>query len=71
MVKVRKSYVVVVGCGGVGSWAALMLLRSYVSFSTSASAVCRRARLTLTCNLVVFRTFYSSTWVSSALTDSY
>jgi tRNA A37 threonylcarbamoyladenosine dehydratase len=30
MVKVRQSYVVVVGCGGVGSWAALMLLRSYV-----------------------------------------
>ncbi|OWT35798.1 mitochondrial protein [Cryptococcus neoformans] len=27
---VRKSYVVVVGCGGVGSWCALMLLRSGV-----------------------------------------
>lgn len=27
MAKIRKSYVVVVGCGGVGSWAALMLLR--------------------------------------------
>ncbi|CDZ96807.1 ubiquitin-protein ligase molybdopterin-converting factor [Phaffia rhodozyma] len=31
MVKVRNSYVVIVGCGGVGSWAALMLLRSGVS----------------------------------------
>ncbi|WWC62914.1 uncharacterized protein I303_105512 [Kwoniella dejecticola CBS 10117] len=30
MDKVRNSYVVVVGCGGVGSWAALMLLRSGV-----------------------------------------
>ena len=30
MAKVRESYVVVVGCGGVGSWAALMLLRRYV-----------------------------------------
>ncbi|WVR06594.1 hypothetical protein IAU60_003626 [Kwoniella sp. DSM 27419] len=30
MAKVRSSYVVVVGCGGVGSWCALMLLRSGV-----------------------------------------
>ncbi|WWC96509.1 hypothetical protein V866_003377 [Kwoniella sp. B9012] len=30
MDKVRNSYVVVVGCGGVGSWCALMLLRSGV-----------------------------------------
>ena len=30
MKKVRDSYVVVVGCGGVGSWAALMLLRRQV-----------------------------------------
>lgn len=30
MQKVRDSYVVVVGCGGVGSWCALMLLRSGV-----------------------------------------
>ncbi|WVF68768.1 hypothetical protein IAT40_003540 [Kwoniella sp. CBS 6097] len=30
MAKVRDSYVVVVGCGGVGSWCALMLLRSGV-----------------------------------------
>lgn len=30
MKKVRNSYVVVVGCGGVGSWAATMLLRSGV-----------------------------------------
>lgn len=29
MAKVREGYVVVVGCGGVGSWAALMLLRRY------------------------------------------
>lgn len=27
MTKIRKSYVVVVGCGGVGSWCSLMLLR--------------------------------------------
>ncbi|WWD18741.1 hypothetical protein CI109_103195 [Kwoniella shandongensis] len=30
MAKVRSSYVAVVGCGGVGSWCALMLLRSGV-----------------------------------------
>ncbi|WRT68055.1 uncharacterized protein IL334_005030 [Kwoniella shivajii] len=30
MAKVRNSFVVVVGCGGVGSWCALMLLRSGV-----------------------------------------
>lgn len=30
MAKVRKGKVVVVGCGGVGSWAAVMLARSYV-----------------------------------------
>lgn len=30
MTKIRDSYVVVVGCGGVGSWAATMLLRSGV-----------------------------------------
>ncbi|WVQ84344.1 hypothetical protein IAT38_006496 [Cryptococcus sp. DSM 104549] len=30
MAMVRNSYVVVVGCGGVGSWCALMLLRSGV-----------------------------------------
>lgn len=30
MAKVRGSYVVIVGCGGVGSWAALMLLRRWV-----------------------------------------
>jgi hypothetical protein len=28
MAKVRKGTVVVVGCGGVGSWAAVMLVRS-------------------------------------------
>jgi len=32
MAKVRESYVVVVGCGGVGSWAALMLLRRYAPY---------------------------------------
>jgi hypothetical protein len=31
MAKVRDGYVVVVGCGGVGSWCALMLLRRYAS----------------------------------------
>lgn len=30
MAKVRKARVVIVGCGGVGSWAAMMLVRSYV-----------------------------------------
>jgi hypothetical protein len=30
MAKVRNGYVVVVGCGGVGSWCALMLLRRWV-----------------------------------------
>lgn len=28
MAKLRRSNVVVVGCGGVGSWAAVMLVRS-------------------------------------------
>lgn len=31
MARVRKGSVVIVGCGGVGSWAAIMLARSYVS----------------------------------------
>lgn len=30
MSKIRGGNVVVVGCGGVGSWAAVMLVRSYV-----------------------------------------
>jgi len=30
MAKIRSGSVVVVGCGGVGSWAAVMLVRSYV-----------------------------------------
>ena len=30
MAKIRKGTVVIVGCGGVGSWAAVMLVRSYV-----------------------------------------
>lgn len=34
MAKVRDSYVVVVGCGGVGSWCALMLLRRYVLYQS-------------------------------------
>jgi hypothetical protein len=34
MTAVRKATVVVVGCGGVGSWAALMLLRRYLPFSS-------------------------------------
>ena len=29
MARIRKGSVVVVGCGGVGSWAAIMLVRSY------------------------------------------
>ncbi len=32
MERIRKSSVVVVGCGGVGSWAAVMLARSYVNY---------------------------------------
>jgi hypothetical protein len=40
MALVRKSYVVVVGCGGVGSWAALMLLRSYVRLSGQLPLFC-------------------------------
>lgn len=31
MARIRKGTVVIVGCGGVGSWAAVMLARSYVS----------------------------------------
>jgi hypothetical protein len=31
MAKVRNSYVVIVGAGGVGSWASVMLARSYVA----------------------------------------
>jgi tRNA threonylcarbamoyladenosine dehydratase len=30
MAKIRNSTVVIVGCGGVGSWAAIMLARTYV-----------------------------------------
>jgi hypothetical protein len=30
MAKIRKGSIVIVGCGGVGSWAAVMLVRSYV-----------------------------------------
>lgn len=33
MTAIRNATVVVVGCGGVGSWAALMLLRRYLPFS--------------------------------------
>jgi len=32
MKKIRGASVAVIGCGGVGSWAAVMLARSYVSF---------------------------------------
>ena len=32
MARVRGSRVVVVGCGGVGSWASVMLARSYVPY---------------------------------------
>ena len=31
MAKIRKGTVVIVGCGGVGSWAAVMLVRSCAS----------------------------------------
>ena len=31
MERIRRSTVVIVGCGGVGSWAAVMLARSYVT----------------------------------------
>jgi len=31
MANIRNANVVVVGCGGVGSWAAVMLVRSYVA----------------------------------------
>ena len=33
MERIREGRVVVVGCGGVGSWAAVMLVRSYVILS--------------------------------------
>lgn len=32
MARIRKGSVVVVGCGGVGSWAAIMLVRSYAHY---------------------------------------
>jgi len=32
MKKIRGASVVVIGCGGVGSWAAVMLARSYVDY---------------------------------------
>ncbi|EIW67545.1 mitochondrial protein [Tremella mesenterica] len=54
MALVRKSYVVVVGCGGVGSWCALMLLRSgigrllLIDFDmTTLSSLNRHASATL------------------------
>jgi tRNA threonylcarbamoyladenosine dehydratase len=37
MSAIRKATVVVVGCGGVGSWAALMLLRRYLPVSGGES----------------------------------
>lgn len=40
MKKVRGASVVVVGCGGVGSWAAVMLARSYVVLPQDSSRVC-------------------------------
>jgi len=36
MERVRKGRVVIVGCGGVGSWAAVMLVRSCVSMTTKS-----------------------------------
>jgi len=37
MTKIRKGSVVVVGCGGVGSWAAVMLVRSYVCIDNACN----------------------------------
>lgn len=44
MTKIRNSTVVVVGCGGVGSWAAMMLARTYVHivYSTNLMLICFR-----------------------------
>ena len=39
MKKIRGASVAVIGCGGVGSWAAVMLARSYVSFSPQRCAI--------------------------------
>ena len=39
MAKVRGGTVVIVGCGGVGSWAAVMLARSYVRILPSPSCM--------------------------------
>jgi len=44
MDRIRKGTVVVVGCGGVGSWAAVMLVRSYALWS---DAVCNRMLTTI------------------------
>lgn len=41
MSKIRKGSVVIVGCGGVGSWAAVMLARSYVNYKSSARESCK------------------------------
>jgi hypothetical protein len=38
MQRIRNSRVVVVGCGGVGSWASVMLVRSYVPYLIPLSA---------------------------------
>lgn len=35
MARVREGRVVIVGCGGVGSWAAVMLVRSCVSITSN------------------------------------
>lgn len=37
MAKIRKGRVVIVGCGGVGSWAAVMLVRSCVRLNIPAN----------------------------------
>ena len=39
MARIRKSTVAIIGCGGVGSWAAVMLARSCVSRFLSATLI--------------------------------
>ena len=45
MARIRNKSVVVVGCGGVGSWAAVMLVRSCVFCSPSCVAVVHEYRV--------------------------
>ena len=45
MARVRRARVVVVGCGGVGSWAAVMLVRSCVAAYLLCAVTCADAHL--------------------------